>query len=70
MMCSVPKGRVIVLSGFYAETTSSEVEREETWGLTSLDSERLVAELGDETVPPLADQSLSILKDMVESHRN
>eukprot|EP00957_Ditylum_brightwellii_P031152 2360275-Ditylum_brightwellii.AAC.1 len=69
-MCSVPKGRAIVLSGFYGETTSSEVQQERVWRLTSLDSERLVAELGDRTLPPMADQSLSILMDMIEDYRS
>eukprot|EP00957_Ditylum_brightwellii_P079113 6016855-Ditylum_brightwellii.AAC.1 len=69
MMCSVPKGRVIVLSGFYGETTSSKVKEENVWGLTLLDSEKLVAELGDATLPPLADQSLSIISVMIEDYR-
>ena len=56
MMCCVPKGRAIVLSEFYCATTSSEVEGKNFWGLTLLDSERLVAELGYKIVPPLADQ--------------
>jgi hypothetical protein len=54
MMCYVPKGRVIVLSVFYGETTSSEVQGENVWGLSALDSERLVAEFGDKTLPPLS----------------
>eukprot|EP00957_Ditylum_brightwellii_P137813 10506174-Ditylum_brightwellii.AAC.1 len=70
MMCCVPKGLAIVLSGFYGETTLSEVEGKNVWRLNALDSERLVAELGDKTVPPLADKSLSILKDMIQRHRN
>eukprot|EP00957_Ditylum_brightwellii_P083760 6366544-Ditylum_brightwellii.AAC.1 len=56
MMCFVPKGRAIVLSGLYDGTTSSKVEGKNVWELTSLDSERLVAELGDKIVPPLAEQ--------------
>eukprot|EP00957_Ditylum_brightwellii_P094452 7191978-Ditylum_brightwellii.AAC.1 len=70
MMCCVPKGRAIVLSGFYDETISSEVIGKNAWGLTLLDSERLVAELGDKTVPPLTNQSLSILEEMIGLHRN
>eukprot|EP00957_Ditylum_brightwellii_P071168 5409032-Ditylum_brightwellii.AAC.1 len=56
MMRSVPKGRAIVLSGFYGETTSSKCKGENAWGLTLLDSERLVTELGHNTLPQLADQ--------------
>eukprot|EP00957_Ditylum_brightwellii_P189177 14399921-Ditylum_brightwellii.AAC.1 len=70
MMCSVPKGRTIVLSGFYGETTSSEVKGKNVWRISALDSKRLVAELGDKTLAQLADQSLSILEDMIEPHRN
>eukprot|EP00957_Ditylum_brightwellii_P128624 9811563-Ditylum_brightwellii.AAC.1 len=70
MMCSVPKGRTIVLSEFYGETTSSEVQQERVWGLTLFDSEKLVAELGDRALPPIADQSLSILTDVIEPYRN
>eukprot|EP00957_Ditylum_brightwellii_P155936 11869877-Ditylum_brightwellii.AAC.1 len=70
MMCSVPKGRSIVVSGFCGETTSSEVQQERVWGLTLLDSERLVADLGDKTLPPMAYQELSILMDMVENYKN
>eukprot|EP00957_Ditylum_brightwellii_P117819 8988153-Ditylum_brightwellii.AAC.1 len=58
------------LSGFYGETTSSKCKGDYVWGLPLLNSERLVAEIGDKTVPPLADQSLSILKDMIEEYRN
>ena len=42
MMCSVLKGRAIVLSGFYGETTSSNFKGENTWGVTLLDSENLL----------------------------
>eukprot|EP00957_Ditylum_brightwellii_P108193 8255009-Ditylum_brightwellii.AAC.1 len=69
-MCCVPKGRAIVLSGFYGEITSSHCKGEDTWGLSTLNSERLVAELGDETLPPLANQNLSILEDMIGLHIN
>eukprot|EP00957_Ditylum_brightwellii_P080240 6103343-Ditylum_brightwellii.AAC.1 len=47
MMWCVPKGRAIVLSGFYGEATSSHCAGEDVWGISVLDSERLVAELGD-----------------------
>eukprot|EP00957_Ditylum_brightwellii_P130517 9956535-Ditylum_brightwellii.AAC.1 len=70
MMCSVPKERAILLSGFYGETTSSEVHKDSLWGLTLLDSVRFVAELGDKTLPLMAYQSLSILMDMVKVYRN
>eukprot|EP00957_Ditylum_brightwellii_P158468 12062222-Ditylum_brightwellii.AAC.1 len=69
-MCCVPKGRAIVLPGFYGETTSSHCNAENAWGLNALDSERLVAELGDKTLPPLTYQSLSILEEMIGLHRN
>eukprot|EP00957_Ditylum_brightwellii_P191783 14599870-Ditylum_brightwellii.AAC.1 len=55
MMCCVPKGGANGLSGFYGETTSSCCTGEDAWGISALDSERLVAELGDNTLPPLAD---------------
>eukprot|EP00957_Ditylum_brightwellii_P001124 88994-Ditylum_brightwellii.AAC.1 len=45
MMCCVPKGRAIVLSGFYGATQSSCCRDEDVWGIIALDSERLVAEL-------------------------
>eukprot|EP00957_Ditylum_brightwellii_P047345 3597074-Ditylum_brightwellii.AAC.1 len=68
-MCCVPKGRAIALSGFYyGGATSSHCNDENAWVLALLDSENLVAELGEKTVPTLADQSLSILEDMIESH--
>eukprot|EP00957_Ditylum_brightwellii_P109233 8332560-Ditylum_brightwellii.AAC.1 len=47
MMCCVPKGRAIVLSGFCGETTSSCCTGKDTLRLGAHDSERLVAELGD-----------------------
>eukprot|EP00957_Ditylum_brightwellii_P116117 8857536-Ditylum_brightwellii.AAC.1 len=53
MMCSVPKGRAIVLSEFYGEATSSNIQQSNVWGITLLESERLVADLGDNTLPPL-----------------
>eukprot|EP00957_Ditylum_brightwellii_P001005 80288-Ditylum_brightwellii.AAC.1 len=52
MMYCVPKGRAIALSGFYEETELSCCYDDDVWGLTSLDSERLVTELGDKTLPP------------------
>jgi hypothetical protein len=70
MMRCVHKGRAIVLSRFYCETTSSHCTGEDAWGLSALDSERLAAELGDKTLPPLTYQSLSILEEMIEHHRN
>eukprot|EP00957_Ditylum_brightwellii_P162633 12384219-Ditylum_brightwellii.AAC.1 len=54
MICCVPKGRAIVLSGFYGKTESSHFYEDDVWGLSSLDSERLVAELGDKTLPPMS----------------
>jgi hypothetical protein len=56
----VPKGRAIDLSGFYGKPESSNCyDDDDGWGLSSLDSERLVAEFGDQT------QSLSVLEEMV-----
>eukprot|EP00957_Ditylum_brightwellii_P133202 10156052-Ditylum_brightwellii.AAC.1 len=69
MMCCVPKGRAIVMSGFYDEITSSHCTGENAWGLNALDPERLLTELDDNTLPPLTDQSLSILKKRIEFHR-
>eukprot|EP00957_Ditylum_brightwellii_P025001 1891239-Ditylum_brightwellii.AAC.1 len=66
----VPKGRAIVLSGFYSNTMSSEVIEESCWGLSLLCSERLVAESGDSTMPAITHQSVSILMDMTERCRN
>eukprot|EP00957_Ditylum_brightwellii_P130647 9966885-Ditylum_brightwellii.AAC.1 len=45
MMCCVPRGRAVVLSGFYGETHSSRCTDEDFGGMSVLDSERLVAEL-------------------------
>eukprot|EP00957_Ditylum_brightwellii_P118130 9009404-Ditylum_brightwellii.AAC.1 len=70
LMCCVPKGRTTVLSGFYGETTSSHCTDEDAWGLSALDSERLVAELGDKCLPPLPMQSLSVLEKMIGHHTN
>ena len=70
MMCCVPKGRAIVLSGFYGETKSSCCRDEDVWGISALDSERLVAELGDKQLPSLSMRSLSVLEDMIGLHRN
>eukprot|EP00957_Ditylum_brightwellii_P042078 3187081-Ditylum_brightwellii.AAC.1 len=70
MMCCVPKGIAIVLSGFYRETTSSRGKGKNVWRLTLLNSERLAAELGDKSVPPLTYRSLSILEEMIGLNRN
>eukprot|EP00957_Ditylum_brightwellii_P079244 6026590-Ditylum_brightwellii.AAC.1 len=70
MMCCVAKGRVMALSGFYGKTISSHCIGEDAWRLSALDSERLVAEFGDKTLPPLKYQSLSILEEMICCHRN
>ena len=70
MMCCVPKGKAIVLSGFYGETESSNCSNndDDGWGLSSLDSGRLVAELGDDNLLSLYNQTLSVLEDMVRKH--
>ena len=70
MMCCVPKGRAIVLSGFYGKTESSCCYDDDGWGLSSHDSERLVAELGDNNLPTPSNQSLSVLEDMIDKHRD
>ena len=67
MMCCVPKGRAIVLSGFYGKTESS-CCFENGWGLSSHDSERLVAQIGDNNLPTLSDRSLSLLENMIQKH--
>ena len=64
MKCCVPKGRAIVLSGFYGKTESS-CCFDDSWGLSSHDSERLVAQIGDNNLPTLSDQSLSLLENMI-----
>jgi hypothetical protein len=43
----------IVLSGFYGKTESS-CCYDDGWGLSSHDSERLVADLGDNNLPTLS----------------
>eukprot|EP00957_Ditylum_brightwellii_P030790 2333173-Ditylum_brightwellii.AAC.1 len=45
MMCCVPKGRAIVSPEFYGETKSNQCREEDVWGISALDSQRLVAEL-------------------------
>jgi hypothetical protein len=67
MKCCVPKGRAIVLSGFYGETESSCIF-DDGWGLSSHDSERLVAQIGDNNLPTLSDRSLSLLENMIRKH--
>ena len=67
MKCCVPKGRAIVLSGFYGETESSSCF-DDGWGLSSHDSERLVAQIGDNNLPTLSDRSLSLLENMIRKH--
>eukprot|EP00957_Ditylum_brightwellii_P099551 7583416-Ditylum_brightwellii.AAC.1 len=68
MMCCVSIGKAIVLSGFYGETESSCCRDEDVWGISVLDSQRLAAELGDKTLPPLSNQDLSVLEEMIASH--
>ena len=72
MMCCVPKGRAIVLSGFYGKTESSNCSNndDDNWGLSSFDSERLLVELGDKYLPSLSMQSLSVQEEMIGHHRN
>eukprot|EP00957_Ditylum_brightwellii_P054891 4160744-Ditylum_brightwellii.AAC.1 len=68
MMCCVPKGRAIVLSGFYGEAQSSRCTDEDVWGISALDSQQLVAELGDKQLPSLPNQNLSVLEEMLGRH--
>ena len=69
MKCCVPKGRAIVLSGFYGETESSSCFNDDDgWGLSSHDSQRLVAQIGDNNLPTLSDRSLSLLENMIRKH--